>query len=119
MGDPMQDLRRDFTDHVIEDAKWKYEQEQRWKHNDAALARVISIQETSAQQIQDNQKQIHDNQQQINQLTTDTQGLVTAWKNGTATAQTFRWLGSLGKYLTPIGAIGVGIWAYVTDFFGG
>ena len=102
----MQKLRQDFDLHVVEDSKWKLDQEQRWTMNNNILDQTIAIQKENAMQIK--------------ALADDTAGVIAIYRD---TATVLRAGTALQKgmiWVLKWGAIGTGVVAgvdYLIDFF--
>jgi len=102
----MQKLRQDFDLHVVEDSKWKLEQEQRWTMNSNTLDQIIAIQKENAVQI----KSLSDDTAGVIAIYHDT---ATVLRAGTAVQKAMIWM-------LKWGAIGTGVVAgmnYLIEFF--
>jgi hypothetical protein len=102
----MQKLRQDFDLHVVEDSKWKAEQEQRWERCNMIQDQTIKIQQENAVQLK--------------ALAADTAGVIAIYTNtksvvraGTAVQNGMMWMIKWGVIGTGIVAIG----DYLIEFF--
>tara|TARA_R110000822_G_scaffold254616_1_gene380852 strand:- start:234 stop:623 length:390 start_codon:yes stop_codon:yes gene_type:complete len=102
----MQKLREDFDLHVVEDSKWKAEQEQRWERCNAIQDQTIKIQQENAVQLK--------------ALAEDTAGVIAIYKDTKSVVRAGTALQKGMIWMLKWGAIGTGIVAiadYLIEFF--
>jgi hypothetical protein len=102
----MQKLRQDFESHVVEDSKWKLDQEQRWDRCNTIQDQTIAIQQENAVQLK--------------ALALDTAGVIEIYKNTKSVVRAGTALQNGMIWMLKWGAIGTGVVAiadYLIDFF--
>ena len=102
----VQRLRQDFESHVVEDSKWKLDQEQRWTRNNLIQDQTITIQKENARLLR--------------LLAEDTAGVVAIYKDTKTVVRAGTALQKGMIWLLKWGTIGTGVVAgleYLIDFF--
>jgi hypothetical protein len=102
----MQKLRQDFDLHVVEDSKWKLDQDSRWERCNAIQDQTIKIQQENALQL----KALAEDTAGVIAIYKDTKSVVRA---GTALQKGMIWMLKWGVIGTGIVAIG----DYLIEFF--